>query len=88
MQQMVRQTKTRSPTLETVGMIEEAISKYSGDNKTKIWKNLKKKVMWQTYMLVINYLIEINKIIETEDKKIVYIWNPKVSSKYKNIKKL
>lgn len=88
MQQMVRQTKTRSPTLETVGMIEEAISKYSGDNKTKIWKNLKKKVMWQTYMLVINYLIEINKIIETEDKKIVYIWNPKVSNKYKNTKRL
>ena len=70
----------RFPTLETVLMIEEVIEKYSGEiNKTELWKKLPKKVMWQTYILVIDYLLYSNKIvIDPRDNKIIWIWNPKL----------
>lgn len=70
----------RFPTLETVLMVEETIEKYSGDfNRTEFWKKLPKKVMWQTYVLVIDYLLYSNKIvIDPKDGKIVWIHNPKL----------
>ena len=53
----------RSPTLETVMMIEKTIKENSGElNKTELWKKLPRKVMWQTYSFVLDYLQEINKI--------------------------
>jgi len=70
----------RFPTLETVLMVEEAIEKYSGEvNRTELWKKLPKKVMWQTYLIVLDYLLASNKIIvDPRDEKIVWIWNPKL----------
>ena len=70
----------RSPTLNTVLMIERTINKYSGEfNKTELWKKLPKKVMWQTYLVVLDYLENINKIAFDRNKKIAYIWNPKLA---------
>jgi hypothetical protein len=68
----------RFPTLETVLMIEETIEKHSGDfNRTELWKKLPKKVMWQTYLIVLDYLLSSNKIlIDPRDEKIIWIWNP------------
>jgi len=81
---------TRSPTLTTVLMIEETIDKYSGEfNRTELWKKLPKKVMWQTYIFVLNYLKSINKIGFDRNGTIAYIWNPKLTkilSKRKEIK--
>jgi len=81
---------TRSPTLTTVLMIEETINKYSGEfNRTELWKKLPRKVMWQTYTLVLNYLESINKIGVDRNGTIAYIWNPelvKILSKRKEIK--
>ena len=69
----------RSPTLDTVLMIEKTIEKYSGElNKTEIWKKLPKKVMWQTYLVVLDYLENINKIGIARDGVIVYLWNPQL----------
>jgi len=70
----------RMPTLETVLMIEETIEKESGEfNRTELWKNLPKKVMWQTYLIVLDYLLSSNKIaVDPPDKKIIWIWNPKL----------
>ncbi len=77
----------RSPTLDTVLMIEKIIEKYSGElNKTEIWKKLPKKVMWQTYLVVLDYLENINKIGITPDKIIIYLWNPKLAKKLMNMK--
>ena len=46
----------RSPNLETVIMVEKAIEEYSGEfNRTVLWKKLPKKVMWQTYLVILNY---------------------------------
>ncbi len=80
----------RSPTLGTVLMIEKTIEKYSGEfNKTELWKRLPKKVMWQTYLIVLDYLESISKIAFDRNETIAYIWNPELSkllSKRKAIK--
>ena len=70
----------RMPTLETVLMIEETLDKYSVEfNRTELWKKLPRKVMWQTYLIVLDYLLSSNKIVvDPRDKKIVWIWNPKL----------
>ena len=70
----------RSPTLDTVLMIEKTIEKYSGEfNRTQLWKKLPKKVMWQTYLIVLDYLETINKIAFDRNETIGYIWNPKLA---------
>ena len=70
----------RSPTLDTVLMVERAIEKSSGEyNRTLLWKNLPRKVMWQTYLVVLDYLQNINKIAFDRKGKIAYIWNPKLA---------
>jgi len=72
----------RSPTLDTVLMIERTIEHYSGEfNRTELWKKLPKKVMWQTYLLVLDYLQSINKIAIDKEGKIGYIWNPQLAKK-------
>lgn len=80
----------RSPTLDTVLMIESTIEKYSGEfNRTEIWKRLPRKVMWQTFLIVLDYLENINKIAFDRNGTIAYIWNPKLLkmlSKRKEIK--
>lgn len=60
-------------------MVERTIEKYSGKyNKTQLWKNLPKKVMWQTFLVIIDYLENINKIALDRKGTIAYIWNPKL----------
>ncbi len=72
----------RSPTLDTVLMVEKTIEEYSGEfNRTELWKNLPKKVMCQTYLVILDYLESINKIAFDRDGKIGYIWNPNLAKK-------
>jgi len=73
---------TRSPTLDTVLMVEETIEENSGEyNRTELWKNLPKKVMWQTFLVILDYLESINKIAFDKEGKIAYIWNPALAKK-------
>lgn len=75
----------RSPTLDTVLMVENSINNYSGEyNRTELWKNLPKKVMWQTYIVIVNYLESINKIAFDKHDKIAYIWNPVLAKKLRS----
>jgi len=70
----------RSPTLNTVMMVEETIEKYSGEYKKRdLWQRLPKKVMWQTYLIILDYLESINKIAFDREETIAYIWNPKLT---------
>lgn len=72
----------RSPTLDTVLMVENTIDEFSGEfNRTMLWKNLPKKVMWQTYLVILDYLESINKIAFDKQDRIAYIWNPKLAKK-------
>jgi hypothetical protein len=80
MQQIQKNPYTRSPTLNTVLMIEKTIKEYSGEfNRRQLWQKLSKKAMWQTYLIVLDYLQNINKIALDKNGTIVYIWNPKLT---------
>jgi hypothetical protein len=73
----------RSPTLETVLMVEKEILDTSGEfNRTNLWKRLPKKVMWQTYLVVLDYLEGTGRIAFDRKGSIAYIWNPKLARKY------
>jgi hypothetical protein len=75
----------RSPTLQTVLMVEKFIDTNSGEyKKTDLFKNLPKKVMWQTFQVIIEYLESINKIVIDKEGYVVYIWNPEFFKKIKN----
>ena len=79
----------RSPTLDTVIMVEKFIEDYSGEyNRTEIWKRLPRKVMWQTFLVIIDYLQSINKIAIDREGKIAYIWSPKVAQKFSKRKRI
>jgi len=75
----------RSPTLQTVLMVEKFIEEHSGEfKKTDLFKNLPKKVMWQTFQVIIEYLERSYRIIIEKDGVVTYIWNPKFYEKIKN----
>src|SRR3989338_3111315 len=70
----------RSPTLDTVLMVEKIIEEFSGEyNRTELWKKLPRQVMWQTFLVILEYLESINKIAFDKEGKIAYIWNPKLA---------
>ena len=69
---------SHSPTLESVKMVERTIKQYSQEyTKYQLWKKLPKKMMYQTYCKIFDYLIEGNKIMVDECDGIVFwTWNP------------
>jgi len=80
--ELLKNPFVRSPTLDTVLMVEKTIEEYSGEfNRTELWKHLPKKVMWQTYLVILDYLQEINKIAIDRAGKIGYIWNPNLAKR-------
>jgi len=81
----IKNSILRSPTLDTVIMIEKIIKENSGEfNRTEIWKKLPKKVMWQTYLVVLDYLQSINKIAFDKNDILGYIWNPELAKRFVN----
>lgn len=79
----------RSPTLDTVLMVEKTIADFSGEfNRTELWQKLPRKVMWQTYLVILDYLQSINKIAIDSVGKIGYIWNPLLAKKLAKMKEI
>ena len=75
----------RSPTLQTVLMVEGFIEDNSGKyKKTELFKKLPKKVMWQTFQVIMEYLERSYKITIEKDGRVVYIWNPEFYNKVIN----
>ena len=75
------------PRLDTVLMIEDAIKKHPDyPKKMQLWKSLPKKVQYQTFQLVLNYLEDSNKIFITKSKQIMWVCadNPKLRKLLKN----
>jgi len=88
LEQQPKNIFARSPTLQTVLMVERFIETYSGEfNKTELWKRLPRKVMWQTYLTILEYLQNINKIGWDKNDVLVYIWSPGMSKKFANRKR-
>ena len=89
MLKLKKKSFVRSPTLDTVMMIEEIIENYSGEfNRTELWKKRPKKVMWQTYIVVLDYLQSINKIAIGDNGVVAYIWCPEVALKFSKRKRI
>jgi len=70
------------PRLDTVLMVEEAIRNHPDyPTKKQLWQSLPKKVMYQTFNLILDYLEESAKIV-IKDGQIIWIWNPELVRKY------
>lgn len=68
-----------SPTLESVLMVEKIIKKHSGElGKYQLWKKLPKKMMYQTFCVILDYLEKSNKVTG-KNKKIAWISGSTIS---------
>src|SRR3989338_11080270 len=75
----------RYPRLDTVLMVEEAIQKAEEyPTKAELLRSLPKKIMYQTFKTIIDYLEYSGKIFIDKDGAIIWIWNPKLVEKYMN----
>jgi len=79
---------SRSPTLETVMMVEKFIKDNSGEfKKTELFNSLPKKVMWGTFNVILQYLWDNNKIGIDKNGWVVYIWSPEAGKLFINNKR-
>lgn len=70
------------PQLDTVLMVEEFIRKNDGEFKKRaLWEHLPKKMMYQTFCVVIDYLLYSRKISIDSEGKIGWIYYPKTVKK-------
>lgn len=71
------------PQLDTVLMVEGFIHDHSGEFKKKsLWEHLPKKMMYQTFCVIIDYLLESGKIAIDKESKICWIWDPEGVRKF------
>jgi len=71
------------PQLDTILMVEEFIRNNPGEYKKKsLWQNLPRKMIYQTYCVIFDYLSESGKIAVDAEGKICWIWNPELVRKY------
>ena len=84
MQQMSRDKEIlHYPRLDTVLMVEEFIRAHSGEyKKRQLWEHLPKKVMYQTFCVIFDYLTSSGKIAVDSEEKIAWIWNPELVRKF------
>jgi len=74
---MVKTTILHSPTLESVLMVEKAIQKHSQEcGKYQLWKKLPKKMMYQTFQVILDYLVQSGKIIIDKDGCVIWTYDP------------
>ena len=67
----------RYPRLDTVLFLEEFIKKYDGEfRKKRLWQALTKKMMYQTFSLILDYLIVSGKVSVDAEGKIGWIYYP------------
>ena len=74
---MMKMNILHSPTLESVIMVEKTIQKYSQEcGKYQLWKKLPRKMMYQTFLIILNYLQDSGKIVIDKDGCIIWAYNP------------
>jgi hypothetical protein len=69
---------TYNPTLESVLMVEKVIKEHSQEyGKYQLWKMLPRKMMYQTYQTILDYLQESGKImVDKNDGIVFWTYNP------------
>ena len=76
--EMKRKPSVRYPRLDTVLNIEKFIKEKDGEYKKKqLWEKLPKKIMYQTFSIVLDYLLISGKISVDAEGKIGWIFYPK-----------
>ncbi len=79
---MKRKPSERYPRLDTVLKIEEFIKENDGEyRKKQLWSKLPKKIMYQTFSVVIDYLLISGKISVDAEGKIGWIFYPEEAQK-------
>lgn len=67
--------KTPNPTLGTIKMVEEELSKMQEyPSKNKLWRALPRQVQYPIFNEILKYLEESNKIIFDKDRSIIWIF--------------
>tara|TARA_Y100000310_G_C20551782_1_gene748463 strand:+ start:609 stop:875 length:267 start_codon:yes stop_codon:yes gene_type:complete len=70
----MKKTVLHSPTLESVQMVEDTIKKYTQEyTKYQLWKRLPRKMMYQTFCVIMDYLHE-NGRIQTDPRDGIVYW--------------
>ncbi len=73
------------PQLDSVLMVEDFIRENSGEYKKRnLWEALPKKMMYQTFCVIFDYLLSSGKIAQDKLGWVVWIWNPELVKKYLN----
>ena len=71
------------PQLDTVLMVENFIRENGGEFKKRLlWQKLPKKMMYQTFCVIFDYLLESGKIATDAEGHIAWIWDPEGVRKY------
>jgi hypothetical protein len=71
------------PNLETVLMVENFIRDNSGTYKKKaLWESLPRKMIYQTFCVIIDYLLYSGKIAMDKEEHLAWIYNPSLVKKY------
>jgi hypothetical protein len=69
--------RARYPRLDTVLFLEDFIKDHDGEfRKKNLWEALSRKIMYQTFSLIIDYLIVSGKISVDAEGKIGWIYYP------------
>ncbi|MFW5847211.1 MAG: hypothetical protein ACOCUU_03585 [Nanoarchaeota archaeon] len=71
------------PQLDTILRVEEFIRENSGEYKKSLFGKLcQKKMIYQTFCVIFDYLLESGKIAQDREGNIAWIWNPELAQKY------
>ena len=77
------------PQLDTVLMVEEFIKRHDGEfKKRRLWELLPRKMMYQTFCVIIDYLLYSRKISIDSERKIGWIYYPEIARDYFKRKEL
>jgi len=84
-QEIIERNILHYPQLDTILMVEDFIRENSGEFKKKsLWENLPRKMIYQTFCVIFDYLLESGKIAQDSEGWVVWIWNPELVRKYLN----
>jgi hypothetical protein len=83
MRKAANESILRYPRLDTVLMVEDFIKEHNGEfKKRKLWESLPKKMMYQTFNLIIKYLLYSKKVSIDAQEKIGWIYYPELARRY------
>lgn len=82
-QTMLQKNVLHYPQLDTILMVENFIRDNGGEYKKKsLWQHLPRKMKYQTYCVIFDYLLESGKIAVDKEGHVCWIWNPELVKRY------